>query len=206
MYNRLKKYVSRLFSKLRYGYWYLRNKPRFRQLGKGSYIKKPLKIDGASNIEIQANVIIGAGTWLASLSLTNCDRSSLILGEGCVIGNYNHIYATSRIEFGKNVLTADKVYISDNSHEYNDITVPVLKQPIKQLKEVFIGDGTWIGENVCIIGACIGKQCVIGSNTVVTKDVPDYCVAVGSPAYIIKRFCFDSNRWKLTKQDGSFVD
>lgn len=51
-----------------------------------------------------------------------------------------------------------------------------------------IRDGSYIGINVVIVGNVkIGKHCVIGANSVVTKDVPDYCVAVGSPAKVIKK-------------------
>lgn len=50
------------------------------------------------------------------------------------------------------------------------------------------GNGVYIGINAVIVGNVkIGKHCVIGANSVVTKDVPDYCVAVGSPAKVIKR-------------------
>ena len=107
---------------------------------------------------------------------------------------------------GENVLTADKVYISDNLHSYTNIHLPILQQPIKQLKDVYIGSGTGIGENACIIGATIGKQCVIGANAVVTKDIPDYCVAVGAPATIIKRYNLKKQRWVKTHANGDFVE
>ena len=59
-----------------------------------------------------------------------------------------------------------------------------------------IGEGTWLGEGVCVIGAKIGKGCVIGANAVVTKDIPDYSVAVGSPAKVIKKYNSDTKRWE----------
>ena len=80
-------------------------------------------------------------------------------------------------------------------HGYEDIETPIKKQPIVQKKEVYIGDGSWLGENVCVIGASIGKHCVIGANSVVTKDIPDYSIAVGSPAKVIKQFDFKENKW-----------
>src|SRR5690606_32270085 len=106
-------------------------------------------------------------------------------------GNFSHLYATGLVDIGNNVLIADKVYISDNLHSYEDVNIPIWKQPIKQLREVRIGNNSWIGENVCIIGANVGNHCVIGANSVVTKDIPDYCIAVGTPAKIIKRYCFE---------------
>lgn len=67
---------------------------------------------------------------------------------------------------------------------------PIIDQPIKQIGEVIIGDGTWLVENVCIIGAKIDKNCVIGANSIVTKDIPDYSVVFGTPAKIFKDMIF----------------
>lgn len=62
---------------------------------------------------------------------------------------------------------------------------------------VSIGDDTWIGTNVVIAGTIkIGKHCVIGANSVVTTDIPDYCVAVGSPCRVIKKYNKSSGLWE----------
>jgi acetyltransferase-like isoleucine patch superfamily enzyme len=174
----------------------------FSFIGCKSLIYYPLKIKGNKNIYIGNNVIISNRTWLEALPLTGEVNCKLIIGDGTNIGNFNHIYATKSIEIGKNVLTADKVYISDNLHSYENINIPVIFQPIKQINTVIIGDGSWLGENVCVIGAKIGRNCVIGANSVVTKDIPDYCVVVGSPGKIIKRYCFESKTWKKTDNNG----
>lgn len=79
-------------------------------------------------------------------------------------------------------------------------------QPVKQLNDVIIGDDTWIGEHAVIIGASIGKHCVIGSNSVVTHDIPDFSIAVGTPAKIIKRYDFETGKWRKTDSKGSFID
>lgn len=81
------------------------------------------------------------------------------------------------------------MYITDCDHEYRDINVPVIDQGIVQRGQmVSIGEGSYIGINAVIVGNVkIGKHCVIGANSVVTKDVPDYCVAVGSLARVIKK-------------------
>ena len=49
---------------------------------------------------------------------------------------------------------------------------------------------------MCILGASVGKHCVIGANSVVTKDIPDYCVAVGSPAVVVKRYNTINKKWE----------
>lgn len=167
-------------------------------MGKKSRVYKPLRVDGIENIMIRDNVVVHDGTWLAALPLTG-HNVQLVLEDGVTLGNFNHIYATKSIIIEKDVLTADKVYISDNLHNYEDVDIPIIKQPIKQCKPVVIGEGSWLGEHVCVIGASIGKHCVIGANAVVTKDIPDYCVAVGIPARVIKRYDTDSSIWESVK-------
>lgn len=167
----------------------------FKHLGRNSKILSPLKIDGPANIYVGDNVTIAYQTWLGALPHTNAGSCQLIIGNGSAIGHFNHIYATHSIIIGENVLTADKVYISDNLHSYEDVNTPVRQQPIKQVAPVTLGDGCWIGENVCIIGASVGKGAVIGANSVVTKDIPDYCVAVGSPARVIKQYSAEKKEW-----------
>ncbi|MGL4347506.1 MAG: acyltransferase [Chitinophagaceae bacterium] len=164
--------------------------------GKKSQIIKPLRIDGSKNIFIGENVYIQHYTWLASMPLTNNKTPRLEIEDGAIIGHFNHIYCTNKIIIRKNALIADKVYISDNLHSYENTNIPISKQPIKQINFVEIGEGCWIGENASIIGACIGKGSIIGANSVVTKNIPDYCVAVGIPAKIIKKYNQEKNIWE----------
>jgi len=185
--------VSRLFSFIKTVTYYTLI---FKGIGVKSVLKSPLKIDGSKRILIGNSVYIAYKTWLAAVPLTDSKKCELIIGDGCKIGNFNHIYSTGSVILEPNVLTADKVYISDNLHSYKDIKIPIWQQPIKQIGNVVIGEGTWLGENVCVIGASVGKQCVIGANSVVTKDIPDYCVAVGSPAKVIKRYNTIKGIWE----------
>jgi acetyltransferase-like isoleucine patch superfamily enzyme len=198
--------LKRIYSGLYRRIWHLLNKQRYLKLGAKSFINNSLSIQGARNISIGANVSVAYKTWLAAMPYTGYENCLLEIGDGTRIGNFNHIFATKKISIGKNVLTADKVYISDNLHGYEDISIPILEQPIKQIGTVEIGDGTWLGENVCVIGAKIGKNCIIGANSVVTKNILDWSVAVGSPAKIIKRYCFEKNKWLKTDKDGNFIN
>lgn len=165
------------------------------QMGRHSFIDHPLRIDGGKSIFIGNSVSVKYKAWIGSKPLTGCDKSILKIEDGCVIGHFNHIYATKSVILHKNVLTADKVYISDNIHGYRDLSLPIKSQPVIQKKEVEIGEGSWLGENVCVVGANIGDHCVIGANSVVTKDIPSYSVAVGIPARVIKKFDFIKNEW-----------
>lgn len=167
----------------------------FESIGKNVRIYFPLKIQGSKTIKIGDYSRIGDGTWLASMPITN-NKPILTIGSNVLIGHYNHIYCTGSITIEDNVLTADKVYISDNAHGYEDLNKAIWQQPVKQLSPVTIGEGSWLGENVCVIGSSIGKHCVIGANSVVTHDIPDYSVAVGAPARVIKQYNIKSGNWE----------
>lgn len=169
-------------------------KLRFANFGWTSEIISPLHLDGKRRIAIGNHVHIQYKSWLASNPVGG-GISELVIEDGCTIGHFNHIYATKRIVLRKDVLTADKVYISDNMHGYEDVGTTILRQPVVQRNTVEIGEGSWLGENVSVIGANVGKHCVIGANSVVTHDIPDYSVAVGSPAKVIKRYDFGLRKW-----------
>ena len=179
-YNK-KKYYSLIFKKYPYD----------------SKIINPLIIEGAENISIGKNVLIQQYTRLGALPLTNAEICQLVINDGVYIGYFNHIFATKSIIIEKNVLIADRVYISDNIHDYTNPLIPIKDQGIIQKKEVVIGAGCWIGENVSIIGASVGRNSVVGANSVVLKDIPDYSVAVGIPAKIIKYYNFNTSKWEL---------
>ena len=187
----IKDTLYRFVKWLRYIFYYKRI---FAYVHKNASINSPLHIDGPYNMYI-GNIHVGYKTWLAAMPLTDAAKCKLTISDGCILGHFNHIYATGELIIEKNVLTADRVYISDNLHGYENVELPILEQPIKQNGHVVIGEGSWLGENVCVVGASVGKHCVIGANSVVTKDIPDYCVAVGIPAKVIKRYDFESGKW-----------
>lgn len=174
-------------------------------IGYKTYIPQSVDFEMPENIYIGNMVNIGRLSWLAANPQNVNSTCSLIIGDSTIIGSDAHIYCSSKIEIGNNVLIAKRVYISDNLHSYSDIHTPILYQPLRQLKNVYVGEGAWIGENVCIIGADIGKQSVIGSNSVVTNSIPDYCVAVGAPARIVKRYSFEKQSWVKTDKDGNII-
>lgn len=162
-------------------------------------------LTGHKRIYVGDNVFVHYKTWLAAEPVTGEKGCKLTIGNGTYIGHFGHIYASSNITIGEKVLIADKVYISDNGHAYKDVSMPVIDQPVRQLRAVVIGDGAWLGENVCIIGASVGRNSVVGANAVVTTDIPDYAVAVGSPAVIIRRYNFEASAWQETDKEGNFI-
>ena len=182
------------FAKLPFSFLkYWKRKQVYGAIGRHTSIGKPLRITCPQNIFLGDNVSIAPYAWLAA-EPHGKGKASLVIKDGSTIGDFAHIYATNEIVIEENVLTANFVYISDTDHEYMDVNLPILKQPVRKSK-VRIGKGSWLGEHVSVCGASIGKHCIIGANSVVTKNIPDYCVAVGTPAKVIKRYNFDSKTW-----------
>jgi acetyltransferase-like isoleucine patch superfamily enzyme len=177
----------------------------FRGFGRGARVIWPLRIVGSRFVRLGDGVTVQYGAYIAVLQ-TSSQTPALDIGSGTQVGNHSHIICTRKIEIGARVLIADRVYIADNLHEYQDVERPVMDQPLRQLEPVAIGAGSWIGENVCIVGCTIGKNCVIGANSVVTRDIPDYCVALGCPAVPVKRFCRDTGTWRKVDSCANFTD
>lgn len=172
-------------------------KNHFSDIGKKAMVFNPMQIDSRNGIELGDAAFVASGAWL----LTIKDNISKIrIGNETSVGHYSHIVALDKVEIGNKVLIADRVFISDCDHQYQDTSSPVMDQAIKLIKPVSIGDESWIGENVCICGSSIGKHCVVGSNSVVTRDIPDYCVAVGAPARIVKRYNEMTKLWEKVNE------
>lgn len=115
----------------------------------------------------------------------------ILLGDNVSIGDESQITSINRIVIGSGVLTGKKVLITDNAHgQFNetDLSKKPLEREMFSKGPVIIKDNVWIGEKATILaGVTIGTGCIIGANSVVTKDIPDYCIVAGAPARIIKR-------------------
>jgi acetyltransferase-like isoleucine patch superfamily enzyme len=155
--------------------------------GKRAFISLPFRLDGIESIKLGDFSVVQSRGWLYCITVDDL-QAQLTIGSRCVLGYNNHIAAVREVVIGDDVLTANNVYISDGIHGYEDINTPIMQQSVRFKQSVHIGQGTWIGENVCVIGANIGRNCVIGANSVVTRDVPDFSVAVGVPARVIKQY------------------
>lgn len=166
---------------------------KFKSYG-NSIIVAPLSLVDTSSIEIGNNSLIFHNAWL--MGNAELQRTTLTIGDNVQIGHFVHIIAKYSVVIENSVLIADKVFITDCSHNFNDIKTSIIEQGISILGNVIIGEGSWLGENVCVIGARVGKHCVIGANSVVNRDIPDYSVAVGSPARVIKKYNFDTQAWE----------
>lgn len=175
-------------------FYFLFNFFKYKKLNIRAVLFLSTKVQGKKFISIGRNSVIQRGGWLLALKIDN-ENPILSIGDNCAIGDFCHIAAVRKVVFEDDVLLANNIYISDNLHSYEDITIPIKDQAVKFKKEVVLRSGCWIGENVSIIGASIGKNSIIGANSVVTSDIDDYCIAVGSPARVIKKYDMVTKKW-----------
>ena len=120
----------------------------------------------------------------------NIEKNANISTKIC-IGNNSDIGTNAKISpyvyIGDNVMMGPDVNIYTRNHKFSDINIPMIEQGYEDYKEVIIGNDVWIGSRVTILpGVKIGDGVVIGASSVVTKDIPAYCVVGGNPARVLK--------------------
>jgi len=162
---------------------------RFARFGEHSMIHRPRWLYGEQKIEIGSGVMCFQGAWIsAERDGWSRPGPQLIIGDGVVMRTRASISATTRIVIEDNVLLAGNVSIIDSDHtvagadepSVNPLWRPSVSAPIR------IGEGTWIAEHCTILrGADVGRRCIIGANSVVTGQIPDHSIAVGSPARVV---------------------
>ncbi|GHU05615.1 putative lipopolysaccharide biosynthesis O-acetyl transferase WbbJ [Spirochaetia bacterium] len=164
-------------------------------------IRFPIDIRGKKNIEFGSNLTTGYNCRLETYSANKI--KVLKIGKNVQINDFVHIVASKSVVIGDNVLIASKVFISDALHgSYkgdafdSDPLIPPINRSLSA-SPVFIDENVWIGEFVSVLpGVKIGKSSIIGSNSVVTKNIPDFSIAVGNPARVIKKYNFNTKRWE----------
>jgi acetyltransferase-like isoleucine patch superfamily enzyme len=170
----------------------------FFSVGRKTTIIPPLRFANLSKIQLGNNVTIHSNCWI--LVLSSDDKEStpkLIIKDYAAIGMNATISAAKRIVIEEHVFTARNVFISDHGHQYYNVNEPIGKQGIRDIAEVTIGAHTWIGQNAVILpGVTIGKHCVIGANSVVNRSIPDFSIAVGAPAKVVKKYNCSSKCWE----------
>jgi acetyltransferase-like isoleucine patch superfamily enzyme len=171
---------------------------RFGRFGDKSVICFPIAaLFGDRYIHIGDGSIIGPYVSLsAGVAPGDAPKQdpAIRIGNRCVIGKGSGIVAHSRVEVGDDVWTGHHVYVTDANHGYEDPSEPIGRQ-FAIPKPVSIGDGSWLGHGALVMpGTTIGRHVVVGAGAVVTGDLPDYSVAVGNPARVVRRYV-DGEGW-----------
>src|SRR5579875_234478 len=165
---------------------------RFGAFGEGSLLAfPPGALYNERWIHIGSGTIIGPRVSLTAGMAPGQEMVSdpvVRIGDRTVIGRGSHIVGHFSIDIGDDIQTGPYVYITDQNHVYSDPDVPIGRQwPVES--PVSIGSGSWLGTGVVVLpGSRIGRNVVVGAGSVVNGELPDRCVAVGSPARVVKRY------------------
>ena len=165
-------------------------------------IRFPFDVRGKQFISVSKGFTTGKGCRLEAYPIDGKSKV-LFIGENVQINDNVHITAMQKVVVGNGVLMASKIYISDCVHgfygegETNSSPLVPPNERNYDIKPVEIEENVWIGESASIMpGVKIGKGTIIGANSVVTKSIPDYVIAVGIPAKPVKKYNFDTHKWE----------
>lgn len=148
---------------------------------------------------------ISIGSWvhIASYAVIEAlmpERGVTVqIDDGAYIGHFFRLSAMRHVHIGRETMIADRVYVSDTGHRYEDVTTPIKRQGLRDDGgTVRIGDGAWIGIGAVIVGdLTIGVNSVVAANSVVRGDVADHVVVAGDPAVVVREHTGEG--WRSTR-------
>lgn len=144
---------------------------------------------------------LGIKSVIEDFATINNGVGAVIIGDQTIIGLGNTIIGP--VTIGNEVMLAQNIVVSALNHGYEDPNISPRRQK-ETCKPILISDDVWIGANsVITAGVTLGKHCIIGAGSVVTKDVPPFSVAVGNPARVIKQYNPESGIWERVNASGN---
>lgn len=161
----------------------------FHKRGSHSLIRRRVRLDVMPFNKFE----LGENSTIEDFSTINNGVGEVIIGKRTRIGLGSVLIGPVKI--GNDVLLAQNIIISGLNHGYEDVNIPISKQPVTT-RQIVLEDECWIGSNSVIVsGARIGKHSIVAAGSVVNRDVPDYCIVAGNPAIIKKKYDFDKKEW-----------
>jgi acetyltransferase-like isoleucine patch superfamily enzyme len=172
---------------------------RMGAVGHRSVLFKPLMVTGARRIQIGSRSQIRDLARLEVIDRPEMGwRATLIIGDDVNIEQGVHLVCQCDVQIGNRVSITPYCVIVDTFHPYDppDGTPKIGARLPSERTHVYIGDGTFVGARAVILpNVRIGRGCVIGAGSIVTRNVPDYCIAVGAPARVISTYSPATGRW-----------
>jgi len=129
---------------------------------------------------------LGRFVWIGDGTKIRCHEGRVEIGAKTVMGQECTISAYQRVRIGEQCVIADRAMFIDFDHGVVEVERPIRVQGIYK-RDVEVGSNVWIGYGACILrGVSVGDNSIVGTNSVVTKDVPANAVVAGIPARVIR--------------------
>jgi acetyltransferase-like isoleucine patch superfamily enzyme len=168
----------------------------FAAFGAGSVIVPPARVTNPGCIFVGAGVRIHEHAWISVVRAVEGVVPRLTIGDGTSLGRFAHIACVGEIEIGPEVLASERVFIGDTYHGYEDIALPVIRQPMAAPDKVTIGRGSFLGiGSIVLAGVTIGEQAYVAAGAVVTQDVAPFTVVAGNPARVVRAWDAAASDW-----------
>jgi acetyltransferase-like isoleucine patch superfamily enzyme len=136
-------------------------------------------------ITLGNKVTIREYAWIQLTSNLNTPGDSLVIGDDTYIGPFAKIGAAAKVTIGRQCQFGPSLTLIAEEHDFDPGDL-IINQGVSRAG-ISIGDDCWFGTGVTVLdGVTVGRGCVIGANSLVTKDIADFSVAVGSPARVIR--------------------
>jgi acetyltransferase-like isoleucine patch superfamily enzyme len=133
-----------------------------------------------------ATLRMGRWSWIGHDSKIRVHEGEVSIGAKTVMGQECTISAYQHVSIGRECIIADRVMLIDFDHGVVEVERPIRLQGIYK-RDVWVGSNVWMGYGSCILrGVSIGHNSVVGTNAVVTKDVPENAVVGGVPARVLR--------------------
>lgn len=168
----------------------------FGAFGQGTWVVPPARVVTPDRIFLGDDVIVHEHSWLSVARAVDGVEPTLRIGDGSRIGRLAHIACVGSVDIGPEVLTAERIFIGDTYHGYEDPTRAVLDQPMAPPEPVMIGRGAFLGVgSIVLMGVTVGEHAYVGAGAVVTRDVGPRTLVVGNPARAVRRWDDDAGAW-----------
>ena len=144
-----------------------------------------------------AKVRLGRWSWIGHGCKIRAHEGEVSIGAKSVLGQECTISSYRRVAIGRECILADRVMLIDFDHGVTEVDRPIRLQGIYK-RDVRVGNNVWIGYGACVLrGVTVGDNCIVGTNSVLTREVPKNAVVAGVPARVIRmREAPRSMRWQ----------
>jgi len=164
----------------------------------------------APRIRIGRSVVIGKDAWInVSVPPGMSGEPVIVIEANCRILSRCQISAKNSIHLERGVVLSSSVLLHDHNHAYDDVELPINEQGINEGGRITIGEGCLIGYGAAIICPSgelrLGRNCIVGANSVVTRSFPPYSIIEGNPARLVKQLDPVNHTWVKVLRDSATV-